>query len=224
MAWSTDNIYQNLLKLIRKNQAGGMTATELFYYFNAEQSAYFKDLYGRWQKNNNNKSGVNTGLIQNQPILTELTPFTLNTSLTVTAGIATKPALFAYELGLRLNGVSVDKITHAQIGFVLNNVIDPPSTSDDKYFVVEYANTYKVYPTGATPLELDYLSQPVDIVWGFTLDGSGRQVYNAGTSVQPQWMQNELIEICKRTLTQLGVSFKDRDFAAYGQAAVTTGE
>lgn len=200
-----------------------MSANELFYSWNAEQTAYFKDLYGRWQRNNNTKAGGNTGLIQNEPILTELTPFTLNTSLTVTAGIATKPALFAYELGLRINNHSVDKINHAQIGFVVNNVIDPPSIADNNYFVVEYTNTYKVFPAAATPLELDYLSQPVDIVWAFTLV-DGRQVYNAGASVQPQWNQNEVIEISKRTLKALGVSFKDKDFEAFGQIATVTGE
>lgn len=43
-------------------------------------------------------------------------------------------------------------------------------------------------------------------------------------SVQPKWNQNTIIEITKRSLTSLGVSFKDKDFEAFGERNTITGD
>ena len=60
-------------------------------------------------------------------------------------------------------------------------------------------------------------------VWGFTLDGNKRQVYNAGTSVQPKWNQNTIVTITKRTLKSLGIHFKEQDLQQYGNSVINTG-
>jgi hypothetical protein len=61
-------------------------------------------------------------------------------------------------------------------------------------------------------------------VWGFTYDSNDRKIYNVGTSVQPLWDNNSCREITKRMLTNLGVSFKDQDFANFGKSVQLTGE
>ena len=108
-------------------------------------------------------------------------------------------------------------------------MIDPPSVADDKYFFVEYEDYYYLLPhtlptVSITTAELDYLSQPTDIKWGFTYDSQNRPVYNPGTSIQPQWNQSEIVEITKRTLTGFGVSYKDKDFQNFGKSAQVTGD
>ena len=96
MAWNTDQIYSYLKYQLRKNNAGGISAGDFFNAWNSEQSALHSDLLGRWQKNSNSKEGANTGLIENETIMTKLTPFTQTTVLPVVAGQATKPADFIY--------------------------------------------------------------------------------------------------------------------------------
>jgi hypothetical protein len=159
-----------------------------------------------------------------ETIMSKLTPFTLPVTLTISSGKATKPDGFVYELGLRINGEQVNKINHGQIFAVNKSVIDPPSVADDKYYAIEYSNYYSFLPNTVTAVDLDYIVQPKDIVWGYTFSSANRQVYNAGTSVQPQWNQNEIVEITKRTLNNFGVSYKDKDFEQFGKTAQVTGE
>lgn len=229
MAWSVNDIYELTKKLMRKNQAGSVSASDLFYMWNTEQNMYYSDIVGRWQARANGKQGANTGLIENETILTDLAPFTIPVTLTVTNGVATKPSDFIYRLALRIvvegsdNGVDAFKINHNQIANVNASVIDPPSVPNNKYYFVEYEDYYKFLPTTVTLAELDYLASCTDIKWGFTLDANNRQVYNSGTSVQPKWDTPTIIEITKRVLTNFGVSFKDQDFLNYGRTAQATG-
>lgn len=227
--WSVDNIFKLFKFLTRKNQSGSISATDFFNAWNTEQNAYFSDLLGKWQNRSNGKSGQNTGLIMNETIMTQLAPFTIEGSVTISSGEVTKPDDFIYGLARRLllNGVEylVTKINHGQIWYVNNDVIDPPSITDHSYYIIEYEDRYNVLPSSATgDLLLDYIAQPVDVVWGYTYDANDRQVYNAGLSVQPQWQTNTIIEITKRALTNFGVSYKDKDFSNFGAKNTATGD
>lgn len=226
MALSVDYLYKFCLDLMKKNQAGGLKASAFQYEWNDAQSAYQSDLVGRFEPRGNNKSGINTGLIQNATILQKLTPFTKPYSLSVSGvnGQATKPTDFIFELGLMVGTEDVFKITKDQKSPVLKSVIDPPSTADGAYYATEYEDYYQFFPTAAYTASLDYICAVTAVVWGFTFDGDGRQVYDAGTSVQPLWDNNSCRDITKRMFVNLGVSFKDNDFAQFGQKVQMTGE
>ena len=83
MGWSVNDILSLTKFLLRKNQSGSISAKDLFYAWNSEQTSFFQDLSGRWQARNNGKSGINTGLIENETITTKLTPFTKKDSLDI---------------------------------------------------------------------------------------------------------------------------------------------
>lgn len=222
-----------MLTLTRKNQSTGISAKDFFYNWNLQQYAYHDDLIGKWQNRNNTKEGLSTGLIENEVIMTKLAPFTIPFPLTITAGQGTKPSDFVYTIALRINGTKVFKITHDQKWAVNQDVIDPPSIADNSYYYLEYLDYYSFLPTTVTTAELDYIASPTDVVWAYTFDGNGRQVYSAGGgggvtpttgSVQPKWQQNTLIEITRRTLKELGVEFKDNELEQYGQSIISTGD
>ena len=227
--WSVDNIYKLFRFLLRENQSGSISTTDFFNAWNTEQNAYFSDLMGKWQKMNNGKTGNNTGLILNETIMTQLAPFTIPGSVAISSGSATKPDDFIYGLARRLELNSVEylvtKINHGQKWYVNNDVIDPPSVTDGTYYIIEYEDYYDILPTSATGnLQLDYVAQPVDVVWGYTWDAQNRKVYNAGLSIQPQWQQMTVIEITKRALTNFGVSYHDKDFTNFGAKNTVTGD
>lgn len=224
MALSVDYIYQFSLRLIKKNQAGGLASTEFAYHWNDAQATYMDDLLGRFQARNNGKEGANTGLIENETILTKLNPFSIPTTLTITAGLATKPANFIYTLAIRINNAKAFQVDRDEIWAMLDDVIDPPSVSANSYYYAEYGNDYKFYPNTVTSAELDYIVAPTDVFWNWTPDGQGRQVYTASGSVDPVWDNNSCREITKRMLTNLGVSFKDQDLSNFGKSVVLTGE
>lgn len=224
MALSVDYVYGWMLKLIRKNQAGGLSNIEFQGHWNDAQGAYQDDLLGRFQKSNNSKEGINTGLIENETILNKLLPFTKPvTGLPIIGGQAIKPTDWIFTLALRINGTKVFQTDKDEIWAVNEDVIDPPSISDDSYYYTEYLNYYSILPNTASALDLDYIATTTDVVWNFDMVG-GRQVYNSVGSAQPLWDNNSCREITKRALATLGVSFKDEDFAQFGDRVLNTGE
>ncbi len=229
MSLSPDYLYQFSLKLIKKNQAGGLTSKEFELHWNDAQGTYQDDLLGRFQMRSNGKTGANTGLIEDETILQKLSPFTIQETIDIVAGNVTKPDDFVYRLAFRINGEDVYKISSGQIATVNNSVIDPPSIANGKFYFVEYEDYYYVLPNtlptvAITQASLDYIKTPENIVWGYTWDEDGRQVYNLGLSTSPQWDSNSCREVTKRMLTNLGVSFKDNDFANFGKSVQLTGE
>lgn len=224
MIWNVDKLYNYQKFLTKKNQSGNISATDFFYAWNSEQNSYHSDVVGRWQMNSNGKSGLNTGLIMNETIQQILSPFTLTANITLASGEAEKPSDFIFELALRKGIYRIQKINHDQIYSVEDSVIDTPSATTNTLYCVEYENYYSLLPASTTgDITLDYVAQPEDVVWGYTLDAQGRQVYNPGTSVQPKWSTPTVIEITKRTLKSLGIGFKDQDFINAGQSAIATG-
>ena len=226
---SVNLILSELKFLLRQNQSGGISTTDFFNAWNIEQNAFHSDLLGKWQARSNGKSGANTGLIMNETIMTQLAPFIIEGSVTISSGQATKPNDFIYGLARRIEVSNVEylvtKINHGQIYYVNNDVIDPPSITDGTYYIVEYEDYYKVLPSAATgDLLLDYVAHPENVSWGFTYDSDNRKVYNAGLSVQPKWSIPTCIEITKRTLTSFGVSYKDKDFQNFGKSNTVTGD
>lgn len=229
MTLSVDYLYQFILKLIRKNQAGGLTSNEFQLHWNDAQGSYQDDLLGRFQMRSNGKTGANTGLISDETILQKLAPFTKNETIDIIDAKVLKPTDFIYRLGFRIEGEDVIKINPSQISNVNNSVLDAPSVADNKYFFTEYENYYSILPStlptaGVTTSNLDFIITPPNIIWGFTVDSNGREVYNSGTSVQSMWDNNSNREITKRVLVNLGVSFKDNDFTNFGKSVQLTGE
>lgn len=209
--------------------AGGFSSIEFDLHWNDAQGTYQDDLMGRFQARNNGKEGANTGLIENETILQKLSPFTIPIPITITGGNAEKPSDFVYRLALRVNGHDATKINQNQIYSVSGSVIDPPSIADNQFYFVEYEDYYYILPhtlptVAITTADLDYIRVPKKIVWGYTWDDNGRQVYNLGLSMQPEWDDNSCREITKRMLTNLGVSFKDADFVNFGKSVQLTGE
>jgi len=223
MPWSVDNIYQYTRFLTNKNQAGGISATDLFNAWNAEQSQQHQDLVGRWQKQNNTKTGVMSGMVEDEVTISMMAPFIVQTTLPIAGGRGIKPVDYIYGIALRINNAKVFSIPHDTIWSVEDDVIDPASIAEDSYYYSEAGNYFAFLPNTVTSFDLDYVAETTDIVWGFTLDGSNRQVYNPATSVQPKWNKNTVISITKRTLTGFGLHFDSREFEAFGESNIQTG-
>lgn len=224
MSLTVDYLYTFARKLIRKNMAGGLTSTDFDVQWNDAQGSYQDDLLGRFQARNNGKTGTNTGLIEDETILQKLAPFTIAESLTIASGTSDKPGDFIYRLALRISGYDCFKINHSQIASVNNSVIDPPSVADNAYYFMEYEDYYSFLPNTVTAASLDYIRTPTNVKWGYRYDSHDRQIYDVGLSTQPEWDNNSCREITKRMLTNLGVSYKDNDFANFGKSVQLTGE
>jgi hypothetical protein len=222
MALSVDYLYKFDLDLMMKNQAGGLGNEQWERFWNDAQGSYQDDLLGRYQKQNNGKTGILTGLIENETILQKISPFISQYSLTVTGGKATKPSDFIFRTSLMINGYNCYKINYAQRDSVTHNLIDPPG--NNTYYFLEYQDYYEFLPNNVTSATLDYVKTPPNVKWGYTYDADGRQIYDVGASIQPLWDNNSCREISKRVMKTLGVSFKDQDYEQFGKSVEMTGE
>lgn len=183
MALSVDYLYNFSLNLMKANQAGKLSSKEFCYHWNNSSISYQNDLLGPFQARNNGKTGANTGLIENETVMQKVSPFTTPASILITTGNVIKPLDFLYRLAFRINGTDCYKINHNQIHTVSSDTIDPPSVSDNRFYFIEYYGYYTLLPlglpvTGVAYANLDYISVPKNIVWAYTFDTLGRQVYN----------------------------------------------
>lgn len=222
MAWTVDNIFNFGKELIHKAQRGEYTPDAFYLFWNAEQRSFMQDLLGRFQEA---KQTHSSGVIENTPILKSLTPFIKKVSIVPAAGVVAYPTDFKSELALRANGYRIIHFNFNERDVITDSVIDPPSIADNKYYYTEYATGLEVLPSATPSVEMDYIADCRDVVWGYTIDNTtDLPVYDAGTSTQPQWNNGDLQEITKRTLKLLGVHFTDRDFSNFGQSVINAGK
>ena len=222
MPWSTNDILNYVKFLTNKNQTGSISATDFFYAWNAEQTQLHQDLVGRWQRQNNTKTGAASGLIEDEITISALSPFILPITIPIVSGNGIKPADYIYGVALRINGAKVFSISHDMIWAVNDDVIDPPSIADNSYYYTEYLNYFSFLPNAVTSFDLDYVAETTDIVWGYTIVG-GRQQYDPSTSVQPKWNKDTVVEITKRTLKGFGLHFASQEFEQFGESNIQTG-
>lgn len=225
MPWSVDNIYSYTRFLTNKNQSGGISSTDLFNAWNGEQAMLHQDVVGRWQKQSNTKTGIMTGLIEDEVTISMLSPFLVPlVNVPIAGGLGFKPVDYIYGVALRLAGAKVFFVSHDMIASVNDDVIDPPNVPANKFYYTEYLSYFSFLPNTVTAFDLDYIAETTDIVWGFTFDAQGRQVYNPGTSVQPKWNKSTTIEITRRTLKSFGLHFDSREFENFGESNIQTGD
>lgn len=224
MPWSVNDIYNYTKFLTNKNQAGGISSTDLFNAWNGEQAMIHQDVVGRWQKQSNTKTGIMSGLVEDEVTISMLAPFIIPATIPVAGGMGFKPTDYIYGIALRINGAKVFSVTHDTIYAVNDDVIDPPSIPDNRYYYTEYLTYFLFMPPGVTTFDLDYVAETNDISWGFTLDADNREVYNPATSVQPKWNKNTVIEITRRTMKSFGLHFDSREFENFGQSNIQTGD
>jgi hypothetical protein len=217
MAWTVDKLFDFVNFLTRKNQTAVITPSEFFLAWNSEQRSKQGELIGVLTKQKK-------GMLEDQATLSSLAPFTKNSDITIDiTGAAPKPSDFSYLLAARVSERKVTMVNKGQIYSVINDLIDPPNITLGIFYGTEYDTFYKIWPSQADTLTIDYIRNPPDVVYGYTEDANGVAVYNAGTSTQPLWKDIELQEITKRTLRLFGVSMSSQEFQNFANQTIQTG-
>jgi hypothetical protein len=229
---TVDQVYSNLKFIVRKNQLGSLPPSEFQYAFNTAQRNYYDLLVGRIEQYRYGSAVPRIGLSMTDNVVSRLTPFQKTATLTVSSGVATKPADFNKLLAMYTpNDFRVLRIEEDRFAERIKDSIDP--VNEANAFYIEAKTNWRIYPTTLNNLTLKYLYVPVDVVWGYTLDGQGRPVYNPlpynpitqpNGSIQPEWLENDYDEIIARAAKIIGVSLVSPQAINYGQGVIQTGE
>ena len=221
---NVNDVYSLMRFIARKNQLTSLSPAEFQYAFNAGSRNYYDFLVGRVEQYRYDKPTPRVGLSMTDNVVSRLAPFMVSATPTVTTGSVTKPALFNKLLAMNTpNNYSMKRFEQNRLAERLQDSIDP--INEANAFYIEESATWKVYPTtGLATVTIKYLVLPTDIVWAYTLDGSGRPVYTPVGSVDPQWKDNDIDEVVGRALKILGVSIKEGALLNYGQQVIQSGE
>jgi hypothetical protein len=220
---NVNDVYSLMRFIARKNQLTSLSPAEFQYAFNAGSRNYYDFLVGRIEQYRYDKPTPRVGLSMTDNVVSRLSPFMVSATPAVTSGSVTKPANFNKLLSMNTPGnFPMKRFEQNRLAERLQDSIDP--VNEANAFYVEELSVWKVYPTTLASVTLKYLTLPTDIVWAYTLDGSGRPVYNPVGSVNPQWYDNDIDEVVGRALKILGVSIKEGALLNYGQQVIQSGE
>ena len=216
-------VYSILRFIVRKNQLGSLSPDDFQYAFNTAQRNYYDFLVGRIEQYRYDKAVPRVGIAMTDNVMSRLTPFQMSATPAVTSGSANKPADFNKLLSmLTASNNRIQRVEENRLAERLNDSIDP--ASETNAFYVEKPSAWSIYPSTIASIKVNYLKVPNNVVWGYTLDGSGRPVYSAGTSTDPVWYDNDIDEIIARACKILGISIKENALVSYGQSVINTGE
>jgi hypothetical protein len=220
---TVDQVYSILRFIVRKNQLGSLSPTDFQYAFNTAQRNYYDFLVGRVEQYRYGSSVPRVGLSMTDNVVSRLMPFNSSATITITSGLVTKPTGFNKLLAMYTpNSYRVYRIEEDMFAERMQDSIDP--IDEANAFFVEQNTNWRVYPTTLTSVLVKYLTVPTDVIWNYTLDGSGRPVYNPTGSVDPLWYNNDIDELVGRAAKIIGVSFKEPTLSQFGQGVINTGE
>lgn len=218
-----NQVYSILRFIVRKNQLGSLSPADFQYAFNTAQRNYYDFLVGRVEQYRYGSAVPRVGLSMTDNIVSRLMPFEQSATVTVSSGLANKPAGLNKLLAMyTINSYRVYRIEENMFAERIQDSIDP--IDEPNAFFVEQNTNWRIYPTTLTTVLVKYLTVPTDVVWNYTLDGSGRPVYNPTGSVDPLWYNNDIDELVGRAAKIIGVSFKEPTLSQFGQGVINTGE
>jgi hypothetical protein len=220
---TVDQVYSILRFIVRKNQLGSLSPADFQYAFNTAQRNYYDFLVGRVEQYRYGSAVSRVGLSMTDNVVSRLMPFQSSATVTVTSGLANKPTGFNKLLAMYTpNTYRVYRIEEDTFAERIQDSIDP--VDEANAFFVEQNTNWRIYPITLTSLTVKYLTVPTDVVWNFTIDGSGRPVYSPTGSVDPLWYNNDIDELVARAAKIIGVSFKEPTLSQFGQGVINTGE
>lgn len=220
---TVDAVYRIMRFIARKNQLASLSPQDFQDSFNTAQRNYYDFLVGRLEQYRYDSPKPRVGIAMTDNVVSRLTPFQQNDVITVTSGVATKPADFNKLLSmLTSNDYRVYRYEENRIAERLQDSIDP--VNEANAFYVEKNGEWVIYPDDLPTVTVNYLSLPTNVVWNYNLDGQGRPVYTPTGSVDPLWYDNDIDELIGRACKILGISIRENALVSYGQSILQNGE
>lgn len=207
---TVDFCYKLMLYILNKNQTGGnLSPADFNRIFNMAQVSYVSYLTGSVQQYSPGKPVARVELGQNAVVRQRLTPVIYGYILNIdNTGYAPYPgdyvqtdsmwSIYGYN---RIRYYDNDKWYSAY-----NSSIDSPTTTNAIYRLRD--DGFEFAPTNLVQAKMAYVRNPPEVVWGYTVDGNNRPVYDPATSVDPIWDFVSILEIIVRALKMSGVNLQ----------------
>jgi hypothetical protein len=141
-------------------------------------------------------------------IADEMRNFKTSATINLTSGAGDLPANYRYRTNARTaTNKIVTIVPDSEFVALLDDPIDAPDTDHPVMRIIEGV---EVRPTTLASVVLYYLKSPATMVFGYTTDGDGNNVYNAGTSTDCNWPVDSHTDILRRACKYLGIPLGDQ--------------
>lgn len=218
-----NQVYDLVKFIANKNQQGYINPSQFNLIINQAQNSYTSFLLGSFQQYMPGRPMARVELGNNSVVRQRLTPIIKATTLTIDGtGFSPYPSDYVQVDAIRTDSLQrVRFVQQDSLYSYYNSVIDPVATNP--IYLLEDTGL-RFYPATLGSAKLSYVSDPVDIVWAYTLDVNGRPVYDAANSVDPVWHVTSILEIVTRALAMIGVNLQAGAISQYAQEIKTNGQ
>lgn len=223
---TADEMYKIERLIINNNQNGNLTPEKFNLINNQAQFDYMEFLLGDFRRYAMGRPIPPVAWGMTARIRQSLTPFIQPpTTLNVDPVTGLTPNPTDYEMwdamywGIYRKRVKF--IQQERLDSHINSTISP--VSRNPVFLSIYEG-FQVYPVDIGSTYLSYIRTPRPIVWGYTLDGNGRPVYDPVTSSDPQWYRTDIIQIMVRALRMMGVNLQAAQVSQYADQIKNIGQ
>jgi hypothetical protein len=218
-----NQVYDLIKFIANKNQQGYVTPSQFNLIINQAQNSYTSFLLGSFQQYTPGRPIARVELGNNSVVRQRLVPIIKLATLTIDGtGFSPYPSDYVQVDAIRTTAFQRVRFTQQDnLYSYYNSVIDPVATNP--IYLLE-DNGFRFYPTDLATASLSYVSDPVDIVWAYTLDANNRPVYDPANSVDPVWHVTSILEIVTRALSMVGVNLQAGAISQYAQEIKANGQ
>lgn len=221
---TSDEAFRFIKFICRTSQSGVITPAQYGLAVSSAQNSFYDFLIGEIERYPMGKPVPPVAVGMSKKIARFLSPLKVpKEEIAVASGIAPYPATMDFAISMEdASGGNISIVDDTKKSARIKSKLDPPSTSQP--FCVLSKTGFEVYPTTLDKVYLNYYFRPPNSVWGYDIDGNGREVYNAGTSVHPVFDDVAMQKVLARAIRLLGFSFTEEEWIQYGMAVKVGGE
>jgi hypothetical protein len=225
------DLYNLATDLAKKDQRAYISFREFSRSYNMAQNDFFIELIGNYKEYQPSLSVASKAPAKSQFIIDALSPFDKAAVVTVAAnGLLTPPTDYHYFQAMysinpqysnkqcedlprgvtRLAPIRI--VRHTEVANYMRSNRYLPSAI---YPIAEQiGERFFVYPNNIGRVQFCYFAYPTPVVLGSTVVGT-REVYNATTTTESKWKDQEEYQILKKTLAYLGVLIDNVDLIQF---------
>lgn len=224
---TVNDVYELIKYIANKNQQGYISPSQFNLIINQAQTSYVSWLLGSFQQYQAGRPIAKVELGQNSVVRQRLSPAIYNYILNLdNNGRSPYPSDYIQTDAMwTIYGLKRIRYTEQDALYsVFNSVIDPVNNTNPVYLIENDA--FQFYPTNLIygQAKMSYVRNPNPIVWGYTLDGNNRPVYNSATSSDPIWDDTSMLDIIVRALKMVGVNLQSGAVLQYASEVQNMGQ
>jgi hypothetical protein len=221
---NVNDVYKLVQFITNKQQKGDVSPERFNLVINQAQLSFLDFLLGEFQQYQYGRPVAKVEFGQNQTVRQRLSPVIYGYNLSIdSTGFSPYPSDFQ-QVDAIWSFYGYQRVRFVQQDYLYsyyNSKIDPIATNP--IYLIEDVG-FRFYPSNYGAAKLSYVRTPSQIVWGYTLDGNSRPVYDAATSVNPVWQDVDMLEIISRALQMIGVNLQSAQITQYANMITKTGQ